>query len=195
MHLGRSFGRGDVLQDWQMRKVKGRKRSRRDVLHLAVTMAAVGPFLAFPDRARAAEKTLKIAKWAHFLPEYDGWFETALAREWGRQNDTNVIVDHIPAEKVHAVAAAEVATRRGHDVFIFPWPPAEFQRHVIDHSDVYQTVAMKYGQIDRFAHRSTFNRKSKTYFAFADSCIPTPLHYFEDYWGEDALPLGPLHFG
>ncbi len=195
MHLGRSFGRGDVLQDWQMRKVKGRKLSRRDVLHLAVTMAAVGPFLAFPDRARAAEKTLKIAKWAHFLPEYDGWFETALAREWGRQNDTNVIVDHIPAEKVHAVAAAEVATRRGHDVFMFPWPPAEFQRHVIDHAEIYQTAALKFGNLDRLAHRSTFDPKAKKYFAFADSWIPAPLHYFEDQWREVGMPLGPVHYG
>src|SRR5258708_40353398 len=106
MHLGRSFGRGDVLQDWQMRKVKGRKLSRRDVLHLAVTMAAVGPFLAFPDRPRAAGKTLKIPKWAHFLPEYDRGFETPPARAWGRQNDTHLIADPIPAEKAHALAAA-----------------------------------------------------------------------------------------
>src|SRR5260370_17801130 len=114
-----------------MGKVKGRKFGRGEVWEVAVTVAAVGPFLAFPDRARAVEKKLEIAKWAHFLPEYDGWFETALAREWGRQNDTNVIVDPIPAEKVHPVAPAEVATRRGQDVFIFPWPPPEFHPHLI----------------------------------------------------------------
>jgi multiple sugar transport system substrate-binding protein len=170
--------------------------SRRDFLKLAaISAAAFGPFFLFPDRALASQKTLKIAKWAHFLPGYDAWFANGLAQEWGKQHDTKVVVDFIPIEEIRVHAAAEVKTGKGHDVFMFPWPPAEYQQHVIDHNEIYQTVAMKYGQIDRFAHRSTFDRKAKTYFAFADSWIPTPVHYFEDYWSEVGMPLGPVHYG
>src|SRR5260370_2658327 len=78
---------------------------------------------------------------------------------------------------------------------MFPWPPAEFQQHTIDHAEVYQSVAFKYGTLDRLAHRSTFNSKTKNYFAFADYCIPTPLHYFEDYWRQVGMPFGPMHYG
>ena len=130
-----------------MPKARATKPSRRDVVRLAAATAAVGPFVAFPDRTLASQQTLKIAKWAHFLPDYDAWFAGVLAKEWGRQHDTNVVVDHIPVESTHTVAAAEITAGNGHDVFMFPWPPAEFQRHVIDHAEIYQTVAFKFGNL------------------------------------------------
>jgi multiple sugar transport system substrate-binding protein len=178
-----------------MLMIGAKRTSRRDVIRLAAASAAAGPLLAFPHRARAAQKTLRIAKWAHFLPAYDEWFAGTLAAEWGKQHDTKVVVDPIPVESIHAVAAAEVAAGKGHDVFMFPWPPAEFQKHVIDHAEIYQTAAFKFGNLDRLAHKSTFDPKAKKYFAFADSWMPAPLHYFEDYWREVGMPLGPVHYG
>src|SRR5215831_19040074 len=148
-----------------MVKVRAPSLSRRDLISLAAATAAAAPFLILPERTLARQATLKIAKWAHFLPEYDAWFTSELADEWGKQHDTRVVVDHVPVERIHAVAAAEVAAGSGHDVFMFPWPPAEFQKHVIDHGEIYQTVAFKFGNIDRFSHRSTFDPKEKTYFA------------------------------
>jgi multiple sugar transport system substrate-binding protein len=178
-----------------MNNARTARPSRRDVVRLAAATAAAAPFVILPERTLAGLPTLKIAKWAHFLPAYDEWFAGVLAEEWGRQHDTKVVVDHIPAESIHAAAAAEVAAGRGHDVFMFPWPPAEFQKHAIDHAEIYQTVAFKFGNLDRFAHRSTFDPKAKKYFAFADSWIPAPVHYFEDHWREVGMPLGPVHYG
>jgi multiple sugar transport system substrate-binding protein len=178
-----------------MAKVRTSGPSRRDVVTLAAVTAAAAPFVVLPERTLGSMPTLKIAKWAHFLPAYDDWFASELAAEWGRQHDTRVEVDHIPVENIHAVAAAEIAAGSGHDVFMFPWPPAEFHRHVIDHAGIYQMVAFKYGSIDRLAHKSTFDPAAKKYFAFADSWIPAPLHYFEDHWSEVGMPLGPVHYG
>jgi len=169
--------------------------SRRDFLKGAAVSAALGPFFHFPARTQIQQKTLKIAKWAHFLPEYDSWFEAAVTRKWGELHDTRVVVEHIPVESIHASASGEIRAGKGHDVFMFPWPPAEFQQHTIDHAEVYQSVAFKYGTLDRLAHRSTFNSKTKNYFAFADYWIPTPLHYFEDYWRQVGMPFGPMHYG
>jgi multiple sugar transport system substrate-binding protein len=159
---------------------------------IRITAGAAAPFVLAHAQKR---KTLKIAKWAHFLPEFDQWFSGELAREWGKQHDTEVIVHHIPVEKIDALAAAEVATRSGHDLFIFPWPPAVYLKHVIDHAEIYQTVAFKFGSLDRLAHRSTFDPKTKRYFAFCDSWIPAPFQYYQDYWAEAAdMPLGPVHY-
>ena len=177
-----------------MRSNSDNATSRRDFLKLAATTAAAGPFLVIPGRTLASQKTLKVAKWGHFIPEFDAWFDSAVAGEWGKKHDTNVIVDSIPVEKVYARASAEVAARKGHDLFIFPWPPAEFQQHAIDHTEIIQQVGFKYGTIDLMAHRSTFNPKSKKYFAFADSWIPAPFLYFGDYWSEINSPLGPVHY-
>ncbi len=168
--------------------------SRRDFLKLAATTAAFGPFFLFPDRALASQKKLKIAKWAHFLPEFDRWFVDVLAREWGNQNDTKVSVDVIPVEEIRDRAFAEVKAGKGHDLFMFPWPPAEFYPHVIDHGEVYNTVASGYGAIQQLAFRSTFNAKTKKHFAFADFWMPSPLHFFQDYWAEVGMPLGPVHY-
>jgi len=178
-----------------MVKVRAPSPSRRDLIRLAAATAAAAPFVILPERTLARQATLKIAKWAHFLPEYDAWFTGVLADEWGKQHDTNVVVDHVPVERIHAVAAAEIAAGSGHDVVMFPWPPAEFQKHVIDHGEIYQTVAFKFGNLDRFAHKSTFDPKTKRYFAFADSWIPAPFHYFEDTWREVGMSLGPVHYG
>jgi multiple sugar transport system substrate-binding protein len=173
---------------------KGKSIPRRDFIHLATGAAAVGPFFLFPDRAIAIQKTLKIAKWAHFLPEFDSWFES-MATDWGQQHDTKVTVDEIAVEKITATAHAEIKAGKGHDVFMFPWPPAEYYQHAIDHSEVYQTVASKYGAIQQLAHRSTFNLKNKTYFAFADFWAPSPLQFFQDYWAKIGMPYGPVHYG
>jgi multiple sugar transport system substrate-binding protein len=177
-----------------MRKAKGDGICRRQLIGMAAGMAAAAPLLALPEPARAAQKTLRIAKWAHFLQDYDSWFEHELAAEWGRQHDTRVVVDHIPAEQIHALARAETQGGPGHDIFMFPWPPAEFRQHVIDHAEIYQAVALKYGNHDRLAQGSTFDHKAKKYFAFVDSWMPAPLHYVEDDWAAVGMPQGPVHY-
>lgn len=171
------------------------KITRRNFLRLAAGAAAAGPYFLFPDRVLASQKTLKIAKWAHFLPEFDQWFVDVMARNSARENDTRVIVDVFPVEEIRNRAFAEVKAGKGHDIFIFPTPPAEFSDHVIDHGEIYQAVASQFGAIQQLAHRSTFNSRNKTYFSFADFWVPSPLHFFEDYWGQIGMPLGPVHYG
>jgi multiple sugar transport system substrate-binding protein len=178
-----------------MPKPKRRSVTRRSFVKLAAGAVAVGPFFVFTPNAFASEKTLKVAKWAHFLPEFDDWFINVMAAEWGRQNKTQITVDVIPVEEIRDRAFAEVTAGQGHDVFIFPWPPAEFHQHAIDHTGIYQTVAAKYGSIQQLAHRSTFNLNNKKYFAFADFWAPSPLHFFQDYWAQVGMPLGPVHYG
>jgi len=172
---------------------KSERTTRRDFLKLGASAAVVCPFLGFPERTIAGETTLKIAKWAHFLPEFDIWFED-MASAWGRHHDVQISVDEIPVENIYAQAKAETKNGKGHDIFIFPWPPAEFQHYAIDHGGVYQMAAAKYGAIPQIAFKSTINFKTKKYFAFADSWIPTPLLYFEDCWQEANMPFGPLAY-
>lgn len=178
-----------------MPKSTARKLSRRQFIRSAAAATAAGPFITFSDPAFARQKTLRIAKWAHFLPEYDVWFETVLARDWAKQRGINITVDVIPVEQIYARAQEEVKAGKGHDLFMFPWPPAEFSEHVLDVAEIYQTVSFHFGDVPQLAYRSTFDLRSKKYFAFADSWIPSPVHYFEDQWSEVNMPLGPVHYG
>src|SRR5215472_6046390 len=175
-----------------MRRPKGKRVSRRDFIRLAAGAAAAGPFFLFTPNALAGSKTLKIAKWAHFLPEFDDWFVNVMSAEWGKQNNTKVTVDLIPVEEIRDRAFAEVKSGKGHDIFIFPWPPAEYRQHVIDHAGVYQIAAPKFGAIQQLAFRSTVDPATRKYFAFADFWMPSPLHFFQDYWAQVGMPLGPV---
>ncbi|HEY6248966.1 MAG TPA: twin-arginine translocation signal domain-containing protein, partial [Candidatus Angelobacter sp.] len=146
-----------------MPDTKGKPVSRRNFIKLAAGAAAAGPFFVFAPNAFAGEKRLKIAKWAHFVPEFDDWFINVMAAEWGKQNKTRVTVDVIPVEEIRDHAFAEVSAGKGHDIFIFPWSPAEYHQHVIDHAAIYQMVAIKYGAIQQLAVRSTLNLTTKKY--------------------------------
>ena len=78
----------------------GRRFSRRRFLAKTGTglaLAGLAPAISAPfvSRARAADKTLKIVQWSHFVPAYDTWLD-AFAKDWGEKNGINVTVDHIP---------------------------------------------------------------------------------------------------
>ena len=167
--------------------------TRREFLGKAAASTAAAS-LGGGGTAFAMPRTLRILKWAHFVPEYDVWFASAAAH-WGREHQTKVVIDTVPVESIGAAAKADLESRRRHDICIFPWPPAHFHEHAIDHTGIYQEVASRYGAIPQLAYRSTFNLRNKQHFAVADFWMPSPLHFFQDYWAQVGMPLGPVHYG
>ncbi len=178
-----------------MARKKDRGLTRRDFIKTTGTgalVAGVGPFFLFPERAQAQQKTLKILQWSHFVPAYDKeWFDTVFTKEWGQKHNTNVIVDHISIGEINAKAAAEVGFEKGHDLLMFLSPPAAYEKQVIDHKEIYQEVERKHGKAIPLAVKSTYNPKTKKYFAFSDSYVPDPGNWHKDYWTEVGYPNGP----
>jgi multiple sugar transport system substrate-binding protein len=174
------------------RKNKGGLTRRRfGKLVGAGALAAGGPAFLFPDRARAAGKTLKIIQWSHFVPAWDQWFNGTYVKEWGQKNDTEVIVDNINLVDLPARAASEASAKKGHDLFMFLSPPAAYENQVIDMTNVYAEVEKKHGKKIDLAHKSTFNPKTKKYFAFSDAYTPDPGNWHKDWWTEAGYPNGP----
>ncbi|HMJ50158.1 MAG TPA: extracellular solute-binding protein [Burkholderiales bacterium] len=141
--------------------------------------ASVAPFIIVRP-ARAAKKTLKILQWNHFVPGYDKWFDNTYTKEWGAKNDTEVIVDHVGIPALASRAAAEVSAQKGHDLFMFLSPPPAYEDQVIDHKEIYEECERKHGKPVPLAVRSTFNPKTKKYFAFSDSYVPDPVNWRKD---------------
>ena len=131
--------------------------------------------------------TLRIMQWSHFVPKYDTWFDNVYVKRWGEANDTEVRVDHVNLAELPSRAAAEVASRSGHDLFQFLSPPAAHEDNVIALNDVVQQVQKKVGKLGIVGHRSTYNPRTKKYFGFADNYVPDPIHYRTDLWGEVGL--------
>lgn len=168
--------------------------SRRRFIQ-ATGAAALGAGLSAaglaPRTARAQQKTLKIMQWSHFVPAYDKWFDGVFCKQWGEKHGTQVIVDHISIGEINARAAAEVSAQKGHDLFMFLSPPAAYEKQVIDHTEIYQEVQRKHGKVIDLGHKSTFNPKTKKYFAFSDSYVPDPGDYRQDLWQQVGFPNGP----
>jgi multiple sugar transport system substrate-binding protein len=179
---------------------QGKQISRRDFLRLAgigavaTRAASAGPFFLFSERAKSNRGKLRILQWKHPVPGYDEWFENALAKEWGEKNDTEVIVDHVPVEEIGRRADAETAAGAGHDLVWFPYPPAPYERHAIDHNEIYQEVQARHQQMILLAHKSTFSPRTKKYFAFSDCYMPCASNWLFDAWKRIGLPGGPTDY-
>jgi multiple sugar transport system substrate-binding protein len=181
------------MEDEMARKKSG-GITRRDFVKLTgagTLVASAGPFVLFPEKAQAQQKTLRIAQWSHFVPDYDKWFDGTFTKQWGEKHNTNVIVDHINLNELPARAAAEVSAKKGHDLFMFLSPPAAFEPQTIDMTDVYRECEKRHGKMIDLAHKSTYNPKTKRYFAFSDSYVPDPGNWYEEWWADAGYPNGP----
>lgn len=164
--------------------------ARRDFLRLAAggaALLAAGAGCAFGSEPakRAVSKgrpTLRIAKRTNYISGYDEWFDMQYARRWGERNDVDVIVEHFDVNQAQAHAAAEAASRRGHDLFQLVASAAPFEDDVIDHRDVIEAVEAKFGKMPPFVERSIVNPRTGKYFAFSDSWNASPVHYRTDLW-------------
>src|SRR5215510_12513287 len=155
------------MESWASRR---RGPTRRDVMMTAAGAGlaiGVGPFVA--TRPARAAKTLKILQWSHFVPGYDRWFNNQYVKEWGDRNSTEVIVDNINLALIESRAAAEVSAQKGHDLVLFLSPPSVFEQQAVDMNDVYAECEKKHGKAIDLAVKSTYNPKTKRYFAFSDS--------------------------
>src|SRR5579862_3971824 len=178
-----------------MAKKKDGGLSRRDFIKItggaSLVAGSMGPAFLFPERAAAQQKTLKIAQWSHFVPDYDKWFDNTFTKQWGQKNNTNVIVDHINLNELPARAAAEVSAKKGHDLFMFLSPPAAFEPQTLDMTHVYQEVERKHGKKIELAHKSTFNPKTKNFSPFPVSSPPVPANGYKGGGGGAVYPTGP----
>ena len=169
----RGFARGNRPRG---KEIAGRRKFIR-ALGAGTLAGGLGANIIIPARSYAAKKTLKILQWVHFVPAYDEWFNRKYVKEWGEKNDTEVIVDNIHTAGIPARAKAEVAAQKGHDLFLFNWPPPTFEEQVVDMRDVYQECERRMGKPIDLAIKSTYNPKTKKYFAFSPSFTPDPVNW------------------
>jgi multiple sugar transport system substrate-binding protein len=150
----------------------------------------LGANIIIPGRAHAAKK-LRILQWVHFVPAYDEWFNKKYIKEWGEKNDTEVTVDNIGIAGLSARAAGEISAQKGHDLFLYNWPPPTVEEQTVDMKDVVQECERKFGKPIDLAIKSTYNPKTKKYFAFSPSFTPDPVNYRQDLFGQVGMPNGP----
>jgi multiple sugar transport system substrate-binding protein len=165
-------------------RARMQKSSRRAALKAGVVGAAALGSSFFIHGCKKTQKTLRIVQWNHFVPGYDKWFNGTYVKQWGEQNDTVVTVDNIGIPALNPAAAAEVSSKKGHDLFGFLWPRPVYEDDVIDHGEIYQECERRFGKPIDLAVKSTYNPKTKKYFGFSDSFVPDPVNWRKDLFEE-----------
>src|SRR5437764_334461 len=79
-------------------------------------------------------------------------------------------------------AAAEVAAQSGHDLFFNLHPMASYEDQVINHAPIIKEIERKVGPYGPLAKSSTYNPKTKKYFAVSDNYVPDPVVWRHDIW-------------
>ena len=162
---------------------------RRFLKNTGLTLAAAGsaPLLSAPfvSQALADTKSLSIVQWAHFVPEYDTWFDK-FAKDWGEKNKIAVTVDHIPVQNVPARAAAEASAQSGHDLFGFNGAGGAhlYRKFFIDVADLVKETEKKYGKVSTIGKQLGYNADDGTWSAFPDFYINFPGMYQKSLWDE-----------
>ncbi len=149
-----------------------------------VALSSAGP-LIWVRNAVAADQSLSIVQWAHFVPEYDVWFDK-FAKQWGEKNKVAVTVDHVPVQDIPARAAAEASAGSGHDLFGFNGAGGAhlYRKFFIDVADLVKETEKKYGKVTTIGRQLGFNADDGTWSAFPDFYINFPGMYQKSLWDE-----------
>jgi multiple sugar transport system substrate-binding protein len=152
----------------------------------AVGVSGVGAPFSFAGPMKYKHRQLKgdlsIIQWVHFVPAYDDWFDNTWVKQWGEKNDVQVKVEHINNTLLDTRAAAEVAAQSGHDLFFNLHPMASYEDQVINHAPIIQEIQRKVGPYGVLGKQSTYNPKTKKYFAVSDNYVPDPVIWRRDLW-------------
>ena len=100
-----------------------------------------------PTFTIAQGTSISILTWNHFVPAYDTYFDN-FAKDWGTKNNVKVTVDHINNADLPAREAAEVAARKGHDIFQFNGQIRTrlFEKQLVDVSDIVDGLTKLFGE-------------------------------------------------
>ena len=177
-----------------------RSVSRRDVLKgagataagLAVSGRWKDGYAKFqtPTTRNIQDTELKILLWQHFVPVHDEWFD-GFVKEWGDANGVSVQVDHINTADVQATFAAEIAAQEGHDLVEHIASLGQFEKSLVDMTDLIEEAKGRHGEMSGVCARSSFNPTTGVNYSFVHGYAPDPGDYRKSLWEAAGLPNGP----
>ena len=188
----------------QQRLCLSRRTDRRRILQGAgatLTLAAATPFfrtgagaatlVQTPTTTDISGTSLSILLWSHFVPLHDVWFDQFVA-EWGEANGVTVQVDHINTADIPATIAAEIGAGEGHDIVEHIASLAQYEKSVMDMTDVVQELNNRHGEQLPMAVRNSYNPTTNVFYGLCHGYAPDPGNYRRSLWEQVELPDGPM---
>ncbi len=143
-----------------------------------------------PPSSNITGTELTLLQWSHFVPRYDEWFDQFVA-EWGEANGVTTQVDHINTADVPAAIAAEIAAGEGHDLLEHLASLAQYEKSMLDMTDVVEELNNRHGEQLPMAVRNSFNPTTGVFYGLCHGYAPDPGDYRRSLWEQVDLPDGP----
>jgi len=191
------------MRDDRLRSMISRPASRRRVLQGAgasALLAAATPFYRTGAGAATLRQTpttrniegtnLSILLWSHFVPRHDEWFDQFVA-EWGEANGVTVQVDHVNTADIPAAIAAEISAGEGHDIVEHIASLAQYERSVMDMTDLVAEATARHGEQLPMARRNSYNPTTDVFYGFCHGYAPDPGNYRRSLWETAGMEAGP----
>lgn len=91
--------------------------------------------------------SLSILVWSHFVPAFDTYLDNYV-KSWGAKNNVKASIDHVSIDDLPARLAAEVAARKGHDLFGFAGQVKTrvYDKELVDFNDIVDGLSKLYGE-------------------------------------------------
>ena len=187
------------------RVADSRGLSRRRLLQgvgaaASLTLAAQTPFFRTGAGAATLRQTpttrdisgtsLSLLLWSHFVPRHDEWFDQ-FVKEWGEANGVSTQVDHINTADIPASIAAEIAAGQGHDIVEHIASLAQYEKSVLDLTDLVDEATARHGEQLGMAKRNSFNPTTNVYYGFCHGYAPDPGNYRRSLWEGVEMADGP----
>lgn len=166
--------------------------SRRRVLQIMgfAGLATISAPWLRPRTAYAADKTLRILQWSHFVPTYDAWFDR-FAQEWGEENGVQVSVDHINIGDLVTTTTSELSAGSGHDIIELGPEAAQFMPNVLDMADINQEATKQFGDVFKVIPRVSYNPVADTWYSFCHGWTIDCGDYRGSLWEAAGMKNGP----
>ncbi|MDQ3411350.1 MAG: extracellular solute-binding protein [Chloroflexota bacterium] len=196
------------MRDTASRRLMSRPADRRRLLQgagAAGIAAASLPIMAAAARAGTVTlvqstptvdisgTSLSILQWQHFVPRFDAWI-VPFAQEWGEANDVNVTIDLVNTAEIPPAIAAEVGAQSGHDIVEHIASLPQFEKAMIDMTDLVEEASRRHGPQLEMAMRNSFNPTTNTYYGFTHGYAADPGNYRRSLWEMAELPDGPTTY-
>ncbi|MCC7024986.1 MAG: extracellular solute-binding protein [Thermomicrobiales bacterium] len=186
-----------------LRPEVSRRFGRRSMLKGAgasLALAAATPFFRTGAGAATLKQTptttdisgtsLSILLWSHFVPRHDEWYDKFVA-EWGQANGVTTQVDHINTADIPAAIAAEISAGQGHDIVEHIASLAQYEKSVLDMTDVVEELNKRHGDQLGMAKRNSYNPTTNVYYGLCHGYAPDPGNYRRSLWEKVEMADGP----
>nr|MBA2597891.1 extracellular solute-binding protein [Chloroflexia bacterium] len=143
-----------------------------------------------PTTTDVSGTSLSILLWSHFVPRHDEWYDRFVA-EWGEANGVTTQVDHINTADVPAAIAAEIAAGEGHDLLEHLASLAQYEKSMLDMTDVVEELNNRHGDQLPMAMRNSFNPTTGVFYGLCHGYAPDPGDYRRSLWEAVDMADGP----